>query len=120
MPLMTLLPKSKKPLSCWKQWQEKKKKDNKEKEKAKGFSKALDRFKKRYKNSNSLELRTKKSEKINEIAKQLENIMGKHQSSEIVDYNNQADIKNESNIVEVLENQPITIKKSKKPQRPQI
>ncbi len=67
-----------------------------------------------------MELRTKKSEKINEIAKQLENVMGKHTSTEI-DYNNtQAEIKKESNLEEILEKQPPIVKKVKKPQKPQI
>ena len=95
-------------------------KDNKEKDKSKGYSKALDRFKKRFKKGNSVEVRTKKSEKINEIARQLENVMGKNQSSEIIDYNNSTEIIHEQNPIESLENQPVITNKAKKPQKPQI
>ena len=96
------------------------KKDNKDK--SKGYSKALDRFKKRYKNSNSMEIRTKKSEKINEIAKKLENVMGKQQSADIIENNNNGSIEiiHEQNPVEAISNQPVNVKKVKKPQKPQI
>ena len=95
------------------------KKDNKEK--SKGYSKALDRFKKRYKN-NSMEIRTKKSEKINEIAKKLENVMGKQQSADIIENNNNDSIEiiHEQNPAEAINNQPVNVKKVKKPQKPQI
>ena len=98
------------------------KKDNKEKDKDKnkGYSKALDRFKKRFKKGNSVEVRTKKSDKINEIARQLENVMGKHQSSDIIDYNNSTEIIHEQNPLESLESQPVITNKTKKPQRPQL
>ena len=53
----------------------------KEKDRDKSYSKAMDRFKKRYKKDNSAEVRPKKSEKINEMAKQLENVLGKTNAS---------------------------------------
>ena len=96
------------------------KKENKEIDKNKGYSKALDRFKKRFKKGNSVEVRTKKSDKINEIARQLENVMGKHQSSDIIDYNNSTEIIHEQNPLESLESQPVITNKTKKPQRPQL
>ena len=98
------------------------KKENKEKEKSKGYSKALDRFKKRFKNSNSMEIRPKKSEKINEIAKRLENIMGKPQTTEGIEnnQNNTYEIIHYNNSTEIIENQPVNINKTKKAQRPQI
>ena len=96
------------------------KKENKEKDKNKGYSKALDRFKKRYKN-HSMEIRTKKSERINEIAKNLENLIGKQQTSEIPDNKNIThDIINCSNSAEIIENQPLTAIKAKKPKKPQL
>lgn len=97
------------------------KKENKEKDKNKGYSKALDRFKKRYKNSNSMEIRTKKSERINEIAKRLENVMGKQQSQVIDEANNTTEIIHHQPNIELIENQPYYENKtSRKPKRPQI
>ena len=98
------------------------KKDNKEKDKIKGYSKALDRFKKRYKKDNSMEVRNKKSDKIGEIAKKLENIMARQQSAEYADYKKiESDEKNqEQNPVEIINNQQITKKNVKKPHKPQL
>jgi hypothetical protein len=58
----------------------------KEKDRDKSFSKAMDRFKRRYKKDNSVEPRPKKSEKINEMAKQLENVLGKANASAEINY----------------------------------
>ena len=41
----------------------------------------MDRFKKRYKKDNSVESRPKKSEKINEMAKRLESVIGRPNNS---------------------------------------
>ena len=68
-----------------------------------------------------MEIRTKKSEKINEIAKKLENVMGKQQSADIIENNNNSvEIIHEQNPVEAISNQPVNVKKVKKPQKPQI
>ena len=100
------------------------KKDNIAKDKERGFSKALDRFKKRYKKGGSVETRVKQSDKINEIAKKLENVMGKQQASEISDsnFNNNyaTEIVREPNLVEIIQSQQISRKKAKKPHRPKI
>ena len=100
------------------------KKDNIVKDKEKGYSKALDRFKKRYKKGGSVEVRTKKSEKINEIASRLENIMGKQQPTQNNDsnFNNDyaTEIIREPNLVEIIQSQQISRKKAKKPHRPKI
>ena len=58
----------------------------KEKDRDKSYSRAMDRFKKRYKKDNSAEVRPKKSEKINEMAKQLENVLGKANASAEINY----------------------------------
>ena len=58
----------------------------KEKDRDKSYSRAMDRFKKRYKKDNSAEVRPKKSEKINEMAKQLENVLGKGNASAEMNY----------------------------------
>ena len=92
--------------------------DNKDKEKA--FSKALDRFKKRYRKDASMEIRSKKSEKISEIAKNLEKVMeNRQQSAEIVENRKKNDIPLVQKSSEIIENQPI-INKAKKPKKPQI
>ena len=68
-----------------------------------------------------MEIRTKKSERINEIAKNLENLIGKQQTSEIPDNKNIThDIINCSNSAEIIENQPLTAIKTKKPKKPQL
>ena len=95
------------------------KKDNKEKDKNKGYSKALDRFKKRYKN-HSTEIRSKKSERINEMAKNLENVIGKQQTTEITDNKNSSEIVNYPNSTEIIEKQTFTVNKTKKPKKPQL
>ena len=96
------------------------KKDNKDKNK--GYSKALDRFKKRFKKDNSMEVRTKKSEKINEIARQLENMIGRQQSQEFRDASNISnEIIHNQNSSEIIENQIIcNSSRTRKPQRPQF
>ena len=94
------------------------KNDNKDKEK--GYSKALDRFKKRYRKDASMEIRSKKSEKISEIAKNLEKVMeNRQQSAEIVENRKNNDIPQVQKSSEIIENQPI-INKAKKPKKPQI
>lgn len=95
-------------------------KDNKDKEK--GYSKALDRFKKKYRKDASVQLRSKKSEKINEMAKNLEKAMDRQQSAEMVEnrkHNNVSQVQNAQNASEIIENQPI-INKTRKPKKPQI
>ena len=69
-----------------------------------------------------MEIRPKKSEKINEIAKRLENIMGKPQTTEGIEnnQNNTYEIIHYNNSTEIIENQPVNKKKTKKAQRPQI
>ena len=94
------------------------KKENKEKDKAKGYSKAMDRFKKRFKN-HSMEIRTKKSERINEIAKNLESVIGRQQNPEPDNKNNANEVVNYQNSTEIIENQP-TVNKTKKPKKPQL
>ena len=78
----------------------------------------MDRFKKRYKKDNSAEPRiTQKSEKINEIAKRLENVIGKPSSENKYDNNSQNDIperKPEYNFEEIIESKPVVAKKQKK------
>jgi len=98
----------------------------KDKERDKSFSRAMDRFKRRYKKDNSAEARPKKSEKINEMAKQLENVLGKANASAEINYepNISNDIvhedEKEGNVDEVLEKKPVISKKSKKLQQFQI
>ena len=97
---------------------------DKERERDKSMSRAMDRFKKRYKKDNSAELRTKKSEKINEIAKRLENVIGRSNVSAEIKYENELsneiqhpEKEQENNFEELLENKPVISKKSKKIQK---
>ena len=84
----------------------------------------MDRFKRRYKKDNSVESKSKKSEKISEMAKQLESVIGKPNVSADIKYEN--DISNdieqvqENNMEEILENVPVVNKKTKKPQKLQF
>ena len=96
------------------------KKDDKERDKS--YSRAMDRFKKRYKKDNSAEMRTKKSDKISEIAKRLENVIGKpNDSAEITNNNNSTEIlhekEKENNLEEIYESMPVVAKKVKKPKK---
>ena len=90
------------------------------KDKDKSYSKAMDRFKKRYKKDNSAEFRTiNKSDKINEIAKQLENVIGKPTSSEMK-IGPRKDIileDNPSNFEQIVGKNPVISKKPKKIQK---
>ena len=94
-------------------------KDNKENNKNKAYSKALDRFKRKYKKDNSMEIRTKRSDKISEIAKQLENVMGR-QSSLDLDNNNNEEIVHNQISSDIISNKIVNSNKVKKPARPQI
>ncbi len=85
--------------------------EEKEKDRERSYSRAMDRFKKRYKKDHSVEIRSKKSGKILELSKQLENVMGKANVSEI---NNVAEKERENNFEQLLENKPVVSKKSKK------
>lgn len=89
--------------------------ENKEKNK---YSRAMDRFKKRYQKGED-GFKSKKSEKINEMAKKLENIMGKPQSNEIRQKNDNPEIVREGKTAEILQSQTLSVKKVKKPHRPQ-
>ena len=85
--------------------------EEKEKDRERSYSKAMDRYKKRYKKDHSVEIRSKKSGRILELLKQLENVMGKANVSEI----NYVDEKErENNFEQLLENKPVVSKKSKK------
>ena len=67
-----------------------------------------------------MEIRTKKSERINEIAKNLESVIGKQQTAEIPDNKiNTNEVVNYPNSSEIIENQP-TVNKTKKPKKPQL
>ena len=79
-------------------------------------------LKKRYKKDNSAEIRAKKSNKISEIAKRLENVIGKpNVSAEITNNNNSSEIVNEkeqeNNLEEIYESMPVVAKKVKKPKK---
>jgi len=101
-------------------------KKDKEKDRDKSLSRAMDRFKRRYKKDNSVEIRAKKSEKINEIAKQLENVLGRANASAEINYENKLsneivhEDEREGNMEEILENQPVITKKPKKFQQFQL
>ena len=100
----------------------KEKKEEKEKERDKSYSRAMDRFKKRYKkDNNSQEFKNKRSDKISEMAKKLENVIGKPSEQEEIkiETNNEIIHENEirNNFEEILENQPIIHKKPKKPKK---
>ena len=104
---------------------EKDKKDEKEKERDKSYSRAMERFRKKYKNDNSSEIKSKKSEKINEMAKRLENVIGnQNTSTEIKNDNNisneivhENEKVRENNFEELLESKPVVAKKPKKKQK---
>ena len=91
------------------------KKDNKEKK----YSKAMDRFKKRFKKGGDDDSKPKKSNKINEMAKQLENAIGKPQSPETREKIDSPEIISEGKNAEILESQALSINKVKKPHKPQ-
>ena len=93
------------------------------KEKKDKTSRALDRFKKRYKKDNNpqQDYKSKKSQKINEIAKRLENVMGKSQSAEMRDKKEEEpEVFREGKTAEILQSQTLSAKKVKKPHRPKI
>lgn len=86
--------------------------EEKEKDRERSYSRAMDRFKKRYKKDHSVEIRSKKSGKILEMSKQLENVMSKPKDpSEI---NNISKKEQDNNFEQILENKPVVAKKSKK------
>lgn len=91
------------------------KKENKEKNK---YSRAMDRFKKRYQKPED-GFKSKRSEKINEMAKKLENIMSRPQSCEIREKSDNPEIIREGKTAEILQSQTLSVKKVKKPHRPQ-
>ena len=107
---------------------EKEKKDEKEKDRERSYSRAMDRFKKRYKReNNSVEVKNnKKSEKIAEMAKRLENVIGRPNESVDSRYErnntNEFDEDNEqkNNFEEILESQPVAQNKGKKPKKLQF
>jgi hypothetical protein len=91
--------------------------DNKEKtDRERSYSKAMDRFKKRFKRDHSVEVRSKKSERIDEIAKKLENVIGNKSSGEAnFEASKNFNYKEQDNNFEViLEQVPVVSKKSKK------
>ena len=90
------------------------KKENKEKK----YSRAMDRFKKRFKKGEDA-TKPKKSEKINEMAKKLENVIGKPQSPESGEKIDNPEIIHEGKTAEILESQALSNNKVKKPHRPQ-
>jgi hypothetical protein len=98
----------------------------KEKDRDKSMSRAMDRFKRRYKKDNSVEIRAKKSEKINEMAKQLENVLGRANASAELNYESKLsneivhEDEREGNMEEILESQPVIAKKPKKFQQFQL
>ena len=66
-------------------------------------------------------MRSKKSEKINEIAKKLENMIGRQQSAEFRDVGSISnEIIHEQNSAEVVEKQIVNSNRAKKPQKPQF
>jgi hypothetical protein len=91
--------------------------DNKEKtDRERSYSKAMDRFKKRFKRDRSVEVRSKKSERIDEMAKKLENVIGNKSSGEAnFEASKNFNYKEQDNNFEViLEQVPVVSKKSKK------
>ena len=93
----------------------KEKKEENNTDRNKSYSRAMDRFKKRYKkDNNSQEFKNKRSEKINEMARKLENVIGKQgDSTEIKDeIVHEPELRN--NFEELLENKPVVAKKTKK------
>ena len=106
---------------------EKKEEKEKEKERDKSYSRAMERFRKKYKNDNSMEIKSKKSEKINEIAKRLEKVIGNQNPNVSAEIKNENNISNDivhetekigENIFEILlESKPVVTKKPKKKQK---
>ena len=82
----------------------------------KSYSRAMDRFKKKYKKeNNSVDTKTQKSNKINEMAKRLENVIGKPSA----DNNNEnaypeKQKERHNNFEEIIESKPVVAKKRKK------
>jgi len=91
-----------------------------DKDKSKSYSRAMDRFKKRFKKDTNKDYSSKKSEKINEMAKKLENVMGRPQSAETRDRPDKPEIEMEGKTAEILQSQTLSVKKVKKPHRPHI
>ena len=92
------------------------KKENKEKK----YTRAMDRIKKRLNKKGGEDVtKPKKSEKINEMAKKLENAIGKPQSPEIREKIDNPEIISEGKTAEILQSQTLSVKKVKKPHRPQ-
>ena len=85
--------------------------EEKEKDRERSYSKAMDRFKKRFKKDHSVEVRSKKSDRIIEISKQLENVMGNSNIS--TEINNVKKKEQENNFEQILDNKPVISKKSK-------
>jgi len=82
----------------------------------KSYSRAMDRFKKRYKkDNNSVDTKTQKSNKINEMAQRLESVIGKPSAD-----NNNENVYPEkqkerhNNFEEIIESKPVVAKKRKK------
>jgi hypothetical protein len=96
----------------------KREKNDEKERKDKSYSRAMDRFKKRFKKDNSVEPRiTKKSDKINEMAKRLENVMGKSSDNRYENKgstDNYPERKREYNFEEIIESKPVVKKQKKK------
>ena len=96
----------------------KREKNDEKERKDKSYSRAMDRFKKRFKKDNSVEPRTtKKSDKINEMAKRLENVMGKSSDNRYENKgstDNYTERKREYNFEEIIESKPVVKKQKKK------
>ena len=89
--------------------------------KDKSYSRALDRIKKKYNKDNNSAFKSKKSQKINDMAKKLENIMGKPQSVDMKDKkDSEPEVFREGKTAEILQSQTLSVKKVKKPHRPKI
>jgi hypothetical protein len=86
--------------------------EEKEKDRERSYSKAMDRFKKRFRKDHSVEIRSKKSGKILEMSKQLEDAMSK--SNEPKETNNNNKREQENNFEQILDHKPVVSKKSKK------
>ena len=85
--------------------------EEKEKDRERSYSRAMDRFKKRYKKDHSVEIRSKKSGKILEMSKQLENVMSKPKDTSDINVTKK---EQDNNFEQILENKPVVAKKSKK------
>ena len=86
--------------------------EEKEKDRERSYSKAMDRFKKRFKKDHSVEIRSKKSGKILEMSKQLEDVMNKSHGPK--EANNDNKREQENNFEQMLDHKPVVSKKSKK------